>query len=1169
MSAFILRYSNVVTRKSLQRFTLFILFLFISPFSTRLVAQLVTASVRGTVVDASGAALANADVSIRNTSTSLTASAVTDSHGFFVFTSLTPGGPYTISVQEPGFKIEERNGINLALNQVVDLTIPLQVGSEDQKVEVTSDATQLEVATATMGQVIENRAVDNLPLNQRNVYSLMFLVPGVTGSVTAQYNSLNFSVNGGRPGTTNVLVDGIPASPPLIVPIGGFAVFPSVDAVQEFKVQTNAYPAEFGRSGSGIVNVILKQGTNKLHGSIYDFVRNSSLDANSFFANRNKTPLPSFSRNQFGGSVSGPVILSKLYDGRDKTFFMFSYEGLRQNTFNELTTTVPTELQKAGDFSQTFDSTGKPVIIYDPTTTIGATRQPFANNRITSIDPVAAKILGYYPKATSDGDPGTHFNNFYGSGVAKLNVDTMDTRIDQIISPKDRFFVSYSRRNLTQPPVLFFPAEQQIAQGGSSQPQLSNSAAIDYSHVFGPTWLVDIPVGFSRTFIDFKPISAGFNPSTELGFPGYIASNADHLLFPGISATNYYTLGDAGQGVTRRGGFNIYYFGSNLTKVLGQHVIKFGGEFRVLQANDSESGASTGTFGFTNAITQGPNPNVATSTGGNAIASLLLGVGSSGSYTINSKNAATTSKYYGAYLQDDWKAGRNLTLNLGLRYDLDVPRTERYNRAENFDPNAVSPLASLPGLTGVRGGTVFVGTDGSSRRQFNPQYANFGPRFGFAYQLNSFTVVRGAYGVYFGPSIRSAYATVGSQGFSATTTYTGSADGLTPSVYLSNPFPNGLNQPSGNSLGLLTGLGSSFSNPLQGDNKVGYTENYDFGIQHQLPWSVLVEAAWVGSHGVHQTRSAEGDYNANQLPSSVLAQGTALQTKVANPFYGTITTGVEAGATIPRSYLLAPYPQYVALNLSYLGGGYSDYNSLQLKLSKRLSHGLSTLVSYTGQKQIDNYSGIQNVGNITGGIQDIYNPAAERAVSSNNINRVLVISGVYTLPIGRKQRFGSDWNRPLDLLLGGWQINGITTQQTGFPLSPATQNTSNSGSNVLRPNLVAGVNPSAPAPVKSAATLTGYVNKAAFTQPAAYTFGNAPRTLANARGPGTHNVDLSVFKNFNVADRAQLEVRAEAFNLLNQVVFGLPNMSYSGAFGSITSQANSPRQIQLALKATF
>lgn len=1163
------RFSRLNTVQLSQRFLPQIALVAVAMTPGVLSAQLTSSSLRGTVVDASGGSLANAHVTLRNTSTGLLANATTDSHGLFIFTALPPGGPYSVSVEESGFKQEERQGIHLALNQTVDLTIALQIGSADQKVEVVADAPQLETATATMGEVIDNRAVDNLPLNQRNVYSLMFLVPGVTGSVTAQYNSLNFSVNGGRPGTTNVLVDGIPASPPLIVPIGGFAVFPSVDAVQEFKVQTNAYPAEFGRSGSGIVNVILKQGTNAWHGSAYDFVRNSALDANSFFAKRNGTALPAFSRNQFGGSLSGPVRIPWLYNGRDRTFFMFSYEGLRQNTFSETTATVPTELQKAGDFSQTYDANGNKVIIYDPNTTVGTTRQPFANNKITNIDPVAARIIQYYPKATSDGDPGTHFNNYYASGVAKLNVDTIDTRVDQIIDEKNRFFVSYSRRNLKQPPTIFFPDVQKVAQGGSSQPQTSNSAAIDYTHVFSPTWLLDIPVGFARTFIDFTPISAGFNPSTQLGLPSYIASNADHLLFPGVSATNYYTLGDAGQGVTRRGGFNVYYFGANVTKVLNQHVIKFGGEFRVLQANDNESGASTGTFAFTNAITQGPNPNTATSTGGNAIASLLLGVGNSGSYTINSKNAATTSKYYGLYVQDDWKVRRNLTLNLGLRYDLDIPRTERYNRAENFDPNAATPLSSLAGLSGIKGGVSYVGVNGASRRQFNPQYANFGPRVGFSYQPLPTTVVRGAFGLYYGPSIRSAYATVGSQGFSSTTTYTGSADGLTPSVYLSNPFPSGLNQPAGSSQGALSGIGSTFSNPLIGDNKVGYTENYDIGIQQQLPWSLLVEAAWVGSHGVHLTRSAEGDYNVNQLSPATLAQGTALQTKVNNPFYGTITTGVESTATIPRSYLLAPFPQYVAVNLSYLGGGYVDYNSFQLKASKRLSHGLSALVSYTGQKQIDNYSGIQNVGNITGGIQNIYDPQAERAVSSNNINRVLVISGVLTLPFGHGEHFGGNWSRPVDLLLGGWQLNGITTQQTGFPLSPTTQNTSNSGSNVLRPNLVAGVSRQAAAPNHLAKTLNGWVNKAAFTQPAAYTFGTAPRTLSDARGPGTHNVDLSVFKNFNVADHAKIEFRAEAFNLLNQVVFGTPNMVYSGTIGTTTSQNNSPRQIQLALKATF
>lgn len=1133
-------------------------------------AQTVTASLRGTVQDSTGAAVSGAQVAATNTSTSVTFRAETDGGGRFTFASVPPGGPYQITIAADGFQTEDRSGIHLSVNQIVELTIPLQVGQSEQRVEVVGDAAQLEPDTAAIGQVIDNRSVDNLPLNQRNVYSLMFLVPGVTGSVTYQYNSLNFSVNGGRPGTTNVLVDGIPASPPLIVPIGGFAVFPSVDAVQEFKVETTAYSAEFGRSGSGIVNVILKSGTNSFHGSAYDFVRNSALDANTYFANHNGTPLPAFSRNQFGGSLSGPVWLPRLYNGKEKTFFLFSYEGLRQGSQSEVTTTVPTALQRTGDFSQTFNSTGKQVVIYDPTTTTasgtGYVRQPFANNQILNIDPVAAKILQYYPLPNQAGTALTGANNYFASGTSQLNIDTIDSRVDEVINDRNRLFVSYSRRSLSQPPVFLFPKAQQIAEGGNSEPQISNSAAIDYTRTFSPSFLVEVPFGFSRTFINFVPISAGFNPSTELGFPDSIASNADHLLFPGIAPANYYTLGDASQGETRRGGFNIFLVGVNATKVEGKHVIKFGGDLRLLQANDVESGSSTGSYTFTSAITQGPNPNVATSTGGNSIASLLLGVGT-GTYTIDSKNAATQSKYYGAYLQDDWKALPNLTLNLGLRYDLDIPRTERHDRMETFDPTATSPLAAETGIAGLTGGVAYSGVGGSSRRQYAPQWANFGPRFGFAYAFRQNTVIRGAYGIYYGPSMRSAGATIGNEGFSATTTYTGSPNGLTPSVYLSNPFPNGLNQPVGSAQGLATGIGSSFENPLRGDNNVGYTENYDFDIQRQLPSNILVDIAYVGSHGVHLNKSGESDWNANQLTTAALAQGTKLQQTVANPFYGIIPTGAESGKTIAASYLAAPFPQFTAVYLSYLTGGYEDYNSFQLKINKRLTHGLSALVSYTGQKQIDDYSGIQNVGNITGGIQNIYNPQAERAVSSNNLSRVLVVSGVYNLPIGRGQALGGDWNRPLDTLLGGWQINAITTRQNGFPLSPVTQNTSNSGSNVLRPNLT-GASPVVGGSVKS--RLNGYLNSAAFSQPDPFTFGSAPRTLSRVRAPGTHDLDFSLFKNFHATDRANIEFRAEAFNLLNQVVFGSPNMTLSsGQFGVISTQSNTPRQIQLALKAVF
>lgn len=1135
-------------------------------------AQVVSASLSGTVQDPTGAAVPGAQVDVLNTSTGVAAHGVTEANGRYTFPSLAPGGPYTVTVAAKGFAMTKQTGITLTVNQVAELPLTLNLGASDQTVEVHADVSLLDTESSSEGQLISNRSIVNLPLNQRNPYALIFLVPGVTGSVSNQYNSSNISVNGGRPGSTDVLIDGIPSSPPLIVPIAGFGAFPSVDAVQEFKVETNAYSPEFGRSGSGVINLITKSGTNRVHGSAYEFARNSYFDANTYFANRSHTPLPAFSRNQFGGSFGGPVVIPHLYHGKDRTFFFFSYEGLRQGTFSQTTTTVPTALQRAGDFSQTYNSSGQPVVIYDPTTTVsngsgGYTRSPFPNNMIPSnrFDKVAVNALKYYPLPNQAGTV-TGANNYFASGVSKINTDTYDAKVDEVLNDRNRMFVRYSRRNLNQPPVYIFPDAVKIAGGGSSQAQISNSLAIDYSHTTKANLVSELRYGFARTSLNIVAISAGFDP-TSLGFPGYITANADHLLFPGFAPANYFTLGDSGQGAEKKSGFEIHTVGMNNTLVKGNHLLKAGFDIRFLRVNNEESGQSTGLYNFTQAITQGPNPNVATSTAGNSIASMLLGVGSSGSIVLQSRNAATFSHYFGFYAGDDWKITSRLTVNLGLRYDFDVPRTERHNRMETFDPNAPSPLRTQTGLAQLSGGPVFVGVNGLSRNQYSTRLTDISPRLGAAYQIDRNTSIRAAYGIFFGPSYRTAAGTVGNAGFSATTTYVGSADGLTPSTYISNPFPNGLNPIVGSAAGVNTGIGSDLESPLRYDNRVPYTQNYHVSLERQLPWDLLVDAAYVGSHGVHINRDNENAWNANQLSPDVLAQGTALQTKVTNPFYGIILTGPEANATIARSYLLAPFPQYTSVLLSYLTGGFVSYNSFQLKVQKRFTHDISFLASFTGQKQMDDYSGIQNVGNIQGGIQNIYNPRGERAVSSNDISRNLVISGTATLPFGHGQRFGSHWNGLTDALLGGWQVNGITTQQTGFPLAPTTQNTSQSGSNVLRPNLTGT------SPVTSGgahARITGWINPAAFSQPAAFTFGNSPRTITAVRAMGVHNVDFSVFKNFRPADKFDLQFRAEAYNILNQVQFGQPNMTLSsGQFGVVSSQANSPRQLQLAVKALF
>ncbi len=943
--------------------------------------------------------------------------------------------------------------------------------------------------------------------------------------------------------------------------------------MQEFKVQTNTYSAEFGRSGSGIINLIFKSGTNQFHGSAYDFLRNSDLDSNSFFSNLNGTPLPNFKRNQFGGSLGGPVDIPKLYKGRDKTFFFFDYEGLRQGSASTLQTTVPTVAQRNGDFSHTFNSTGQLVTIYDPETTVpqgsGYVRSAFPGNVIPAsrMDAVGKNVVNYYPLPNQPGAAFSGVNNYYVATNNVLNSNSIDAKVDEVLSDRSRFFVRYSRQGLDNPAPAYLTGAIAVAQNApDNQAQTNNSAAIDYTLTLSPSNLLELRYGFARIKLNYRSLSLGFDPTT-LGFPSYIAANADHLLFPGIAATNYYSLGNPQQGDTRDPGFETHILAAENTRIFSAHTLRFGVETRLLRSNDTESGSSTGNFTFTNAITQGPNPNAATSTAGNAIASLLLGVGS-GSMLIDSKDDATQSHYFGAFVQDDWKATRKLTLNLGLRWDLDVPRTERYNRMETFDPYIPSPLASQTGIAGLSGGTVFVGVNGNPRRQFDPQWHNFNPRFGFAYEATPNTVIRGGYGIFYAASLRIANATIGNEGFSASTAYAGSPNGLTPAVYLSNPFPSGLNLPTGSSQGLLTGIGSSFENPLSGDNKVPYSENWNFDVQRQLPGDILIDAAYVGSHGVHLNMAGEGNYNIDQLTPDAIALGTKLQQSVANPFYGIITTGPEAAATVPLAYLLAPFPQFTTVYASFPTGGYSDYNSFQLKMEKRLSHGLTTLLAFTGQKLIDDFSQLSNVGNSTGGIQNIYNGKAERAVSSNDRSRRLVISGTYEFPLGRGKTFGKNWNRAVDALIGGWQVNGIYTYQTGFPLSVTAQNTcTNCGINTLRPNNN-GQSAALSGPVSQ--RLNEYFNTSVFSQPAPFTFGNAPRTLPDVRGPSSENIDFSLFKFFNPLERLRIEFRAEAFNLLNQVVFGLPNVSLnSNQFGVISSQANGPRTIQFGLKLIF
>jgi hypothetical protein len=1159
--------------------SLSLFFWFLFPCGTR--AQVITASLQGQVLDPSGAVVPGASVVVTNTATNVETHATTGQDGFFLAPSLPPG-PYVVTIKASGFKTLTSTPIVLEVDRHVQEHFTLQVGAASQSISVRAAPPLLEPTTSAAGTVVNTNEIMNLPLNARISYQLAFLAPGIHGTVSTEFNGFNMQVNGGRPGTTLLLIDGIPSSPRATTGIDVYSIFPPVDATEEFNVQTSNYSAQFGDAGSGIINLIYKTGTNELHGDVYEFLTNSALNSNLFFDNADHIPLPEFQRSQFGFTLGGPIVIPKIYNGQDKTFFFGDFEGLRQGTGESAVYTVPTTAMRAGDFSNLVTASGQPVTIYNPDTTVasgtGYVRSPFAGNIIPTADisPVSAKIANYWPAPNLPGD----VNNFTGAAKATTNINNYDVKVDENVSDKDRFSVRWSQHVLNNLPQDYFTGPIAIVnQDAVNERETGTDIAADDTYTWSPSFLTEFRLGFARMYEVWRPQSIGFDP-TQLGFPSYIAQTAQILAFPGISPSGYEGIGDGGPDY-RNDVFQDWPFYINNTWIHNGHTLNFGFELEVDQVNVDEITQADGNYSFTAALTQGPNPQVASSTAGNGFATFMLGIGS-GDLTLDSKNGAFTGEDYAGYLQDDWRVRPKFTLNLGLRYEVQAPRTERYNRLNYFDPTATSPLATAvagaadcPACADLKGGLVFVGTNGVGRRQFPTEWGNVAPRFGFAYEVTKNTVVRGGFGLFYEPSqATGAIGTAGQYGYTAQTPYTGSPNGLTPSVYLSNPFPTGIIRPTGNTEGLDTLLGTGMDESFLPSEKVPLSENWNFDIQRQLPGSILVDAAYVGSRGLYLDDSGEDQLNLNQLSPAALALGSALTQSVPNPFYGLINVAPYTSATIPRSYLEEPFPQWSTVDIDYLTGAQSIYNSFQLKVVRRFTSGLSLLAAYTGEKTIDDYSIIENEGQGGNSPQNYYDLAADRAVSSNDISQDASVAAVYQLPFGRGLHFGNSWSRLTNAFLGGWQLNGILTEQTGFPLtlSDAT-NTSDSGSLAQTPNY----NPSGPGCTQSAALsgsaisrLREWFNTACFTQPAPYTFGNVGRTMPNLRMDPYHDLDFSVFKNFRLGERFNLQFHAESFNLFNQVQFGYPNESFgSPGFGSVTSQENTPREIQFALKLLF
>ncbi len=1159
-------------------------------FSASSYGQTATGSITGTVLDPSQAAVDGATVTLTNIATAEVRTTKTNSLGYYSF-PLLPPATYKFEVNMPGFQRFVLDTIPLNVGQAVAQNVALKVGASTQTVTVTESGPQIESASSSLGTVLGTTSIVDLPINGRNSYGFAALVPGVrapnlfTQLAYGNYNDQFLSINGSRVNVSMFLLDGGWNSN---AGFNGPGIYPSPDMVQEYKVQTSNVPAEFGNTAGGVINVVTRSGANDVHGSAYDFVRNNYFDANDFFANSAGEPIAPIRFNQFGATFGGPVYIPKVFDGRNKTFFFFSYEGLRWVRAYTTTGTMPTPLQREGNFSQTFNQAGQQIVVYDPnSTTLGPNgqyvRTPLPGNIMqpSQINPISAALVPYLPLPNTAGNPLTGANNFTTNMSAPLNEDTYSLRMDQKITDNQKIFVRWSKNvGTVDRPDVYGTGSPNFAY---SQPtdgtdiSHNQEATANYNYVINPTTVIELSSSVLHYWLGRQNPALGFDP-TQLGFPSYFNNVGLTNCFPSVSVSGMgasINIPDAGGGFIgncqyTNQSYDTFSEYANMTKVIGAHSLKLGGDWFYNRWTQRQQPAFNN-YAFSSDFTQGPNPVAASASSGVGFASFLFGTGDNGSIQSSSPGEFVGYHSYGFYFQDDWKVTPKLTLNLGIRYDFDAPWKEKHNRINSWDGTSVTNVDAVT----LIGGLQFPGVNGVPRAQFQDNRTNFAPRFGFAYSPEQKTVIRGGFGIFYGPSNGAAFAGNMSPftGFSASTNWISTVNGITPVNLLSNPFPEGFQRAPGSSQGLLTLLGQTIETMDRGRLNL-YAEQWNFGIERTLPGAFLLSAAYAGSHGVH----LYSPVNYNQLPDQYLSLSNSLLTLVPNPYYGLITSGPLSTPTVQRSQLLRPYPQFEGITAETNSYGNSIYHSLQVKAERRFAHGFGLLLSYTYSKLIDDvlpsdtYEGFPGENFTWGGIQDADNRRADRAVASFDTPNYLAINGNWQLPFGRGRAFlHSGWS---NAILGGWQLNGIFNIHSGQPLGLTTETNTlfNYGaygffSNVQRPNYLGG-------PIYTsgsvASRVNDYFNASAFAIPPPFTYGNTGRMLPYLRAPGALQLDMSLYKDIPIHERLRLQFRAEVFNILNHPQFDAPNTVIgSPEAGVISDQVNTPRDIQLALKLLF
>ena len=1157
-----------------------------------------TASLAGIVLDPQGNRVVGAAVTISNAEQGFSRQFKTDASGAYSF-SLLPPAVYKLSVEASGFKVYVQDRITLEVGQAGALNVTLMIGSAATQVEVTSEAPLLSTDNANMSSEISEKQIVDLPLNLRNAVALTFLDSSVynidegylgAGVDTAD-EDISFMTFGGQflGGTAYVLDGG------WITGIGDdmIAYVPSVDDLQEFKVQTNSFTAQYGLSAGNVITLVTKSGTNQFHGEAYDFFRNSALDANYYFNNYHSIPKTLFHLNEFGVNEGGPLYIPGIYKHRDRTYFFLFYEGLRESTPSTISETTPTSAFKTGNLSALLgsqvgtDALGRPIYtgqIYNPFSTrqIGVDskgnpiyiRDPISNNNLAGmIDPVAQKLLQYFPAATNT----NQFNNFYVDQPVPLTNNEFSIRLDHNLTPNARIYGRYADKTHSTPSTgeLYGTSDP----GGPGEIGTDNryNIALGYSQVFNPSLTGSVNVGFTRWVpystgqgYNFKPSAVGLPSALDSLTPMFPSINFSAETDPLISSLTsaYAPLGNSSQGGSEN---NIGTISVDLTKVHGSHTFSFG-YMGILQQLNSYSVPQT-KFSFTQAFTSGPNPNAATSGTGDAFASFLLGTALSGSTTNNvphEMNKITN----GWYAEDDWKLSTKLTLNLGVRYDIQNAVTEKRNRQAYFDPNMVNPISSA--VHNNYNGAIVYNSSGN-RGNYQTHHDNFAPRLGFAYQVLPKLVARGGFGVFFPPNFIGSTA---APGFVEGTSYISSLNGgLNPSSTLGNPFPQGILAAPGNSEGGLTDLGQSVPTMYVYKQKSFYVEQRSFGLQYSPTSRDVFEVTYEGNHVVHVP--VGNDLNLNQLPPQDLTLGSgALVAPVANPFYGQASMAGSscglASSTVPAYQLMLPMPQYCD-SVSSLSPqlGFSNYNEFETKYTHRAKN-LMVMANYTWAKWIDNAQTDPAHNDIfyVSTTRNNYDLSAEKSVDEWDIPHGAVFSLVYNLPVGRGEKFASGINRATDAFIGGWEVSSITTMKGGVPISPQANVNPASlfGGNQhavqvgdpKQPGNFSG-NPGCTGPTK-VGTVAAWYNPCAFVAAPAGTFGTIPRYLDHLRTPGYDFSDISIEKWFNFKESVKAQFRAEMFNAFNHPILGEPFSTVGASNAGSIAYADISRQIEFGLK---